>query len=71
MAVCQHESCTSKIAIIIGYCKYCNKNFCGAHRLPETHGPCVHLDKCKQMSFDSNKEKLLKNATYHSHNFAK
>ncbi|EKX37108.1 ubiquitin [Guillardia theta CCMP2712] len=54
---CNHEGCTSKVAPIIGDCKYCQHKFCGSHRLPETHC-CAAMDTCKAAAFEKNAAKL-------------
>ena len=50
--------CSSKTATIVGDCKYCNCSFCLNHRLPEGH-KCIHLNVCKENSFNRNKTKVL------------
>ena len=68
MARCNytHESCNKKQALIIGFCKFCKKNFCTEHRLPESHH-CEFLNDCKSCSFVKNKEKLLSEASNQNH----
>jgi len=56
---CKVDSCPRKAALIIGDCKFCKKNYCAHHRLPETHS-CSNIQDCRQQSFDKNKEKLQK-----------
>lgn len=56
---CAFESCHLQVAVIIGDCKYCKKRWCGKHRLPEAHD-CEGMSTCRQVHFDKNKDKLLK-----------
>ena len=46
---CAANDCKGKTAPIIGWCKYCDLNFCGNHRLPEVH-LCSNLKICKDVS---------------------
>jgi ubiquitin len=55
---CQFGSCTDRVVKIVGDCRYCQKRFCGRHRLPETHA-CANLTTCQQASFERNAGKLL------------
>lgn len=52
------EICSNKVALI-GFCKYCNKNYCLKHRLPEIHN-CININVLIKKEFDNNSEKLLK-----------
>lgn len=56
------DTCNKKQALIIGYCKFCKKNFCAEHRLPESH-QCEFYSDCKNSSYIKNKEKLLDEAS--------
>ena len=51
-------ACFQKAAAIVGNCRYCQLNYCSAHRLPESH-LCPHLDICKRQSFDKNSHTVL------------
>jgi len=54
---CNVDGCKGRPLLIVGDCKFCKKNFCGEHRLPETHS-CTGLEDCRKQSFDKNKNKL-------------
>jgi len=56
---CALAECKKRGAIVVGDCKFCTKNYCPSHRLPETHN-CDQIASCKTQHFESNKEKLLK-----------
>jgi len=43
--------------MIIGHCNYCNSDFCGSHRLPETH-QCSAMTSCREQAFKLNAQKL-------------
>lgn len=58
MPKCQLEICSTKCAIIIGYCSYCKNNFCGQHRLPEDH-MCENMEDCKKKKFNLNAKKVM------------
>ncbi|RKP10999.1 polyubiquitin [Thamnocephalis sphaerospora] len=55
---CQFGDCTDRVVKIVGDCRYCQKRFCGRHRLPEAHA-CANLTTCQQASFERNAGKLL------------
>lgn len=55
--LCKFDNCKKKKALI-GYCNYCEKNYCLLHRLPEGHN-CKKQDKC-----NDNAKKLLVNKLY-------
>jgi len=55
--VCACEGCTGRVAMIIGHCNYCKSDFCGTHRLPETHA-CQAMSTCREVAFNNNKMKL-------------
>ena len=42
--MCSFGNCKLKNQLIIGYCNYCNKDFCVKHRYPELHN-CINLDQ--------------------------
>ncbi|KAI8799422.1 hypothetical protein BJ742DRAFT_664237, partial [Cladochytrium replicatum] len=50
--------CNDKIVKVVGHCRYCELDFCSAHRLPEAH-VCQNMQSCRQASFDKNAGKLL------------
>ncbi|KAI8050262.1 polyubiquitin [Syncephalis plumigaleata] len=55
---CHFGDCTDRVVKIVGDCRYCQKRFCGRHRLPEVHA-CANLTTCQQASFERNAGKLL------------
>ena len=59
---CGVEGCGDRVATIIGDCNYCKSQFCGKHRLPETHS-CSNLQVCRDVAFMKNSEKLLSEKT--------
>ncbi|KAI9591175.1 ubiquitin family-domain-containing protein [Syncephalis fuscata] len=50
---CHFGDCTDRVVKIVGDCRYCQKRFCGRHRLPEAH-ICANLTTCQQASFERN-----------------
>jgi predicted nucleic acid binding AN1-type Zn finger protein len=46
--------------MIIGDCKFCQRRFCGKHRLPESH-VCPNICACQNEQFERNKKALLSN----------
>jgi len=56
---CSFGDCVRRPVLIVGNCKFCTKDFCAQHRLPETHA-CPNMKDCRQQSFDRNKAKLMK-----------
>lgn len=56
---CGVEECKHRPALVVGDCKYCTGHFCSEHRLPETHS-CTGLAQCKEVHFNKNKDKLLR-----------
>merc|ERR1711966_202906 len=34
---CAIDGCMGRVVLLIGDCKWCNKSFCQAHRIPEAH----------------------------------
>jgi len=55
---CMFADCSARAVMLVGDCRFCDKKFCGKHRLPETH-LCTGLENCKKASFEKNKERLL------------
>ena len=55
---CPYSGCKKKRGIIS--CNFCQKTFCGVHRIVEDH-QCVNFDKCIRESFDRNSDKLMNN----------
>ena len=53
----KEDDCKQKKSQSVGYCKWCQKTFCVAHRLPETHN-CIGLKDCKAQAFNINKNKI-------------
>ena len=52
--------CSLQCALIIGDCKFCKRQFCGKHRLPESH-VCPNIVTCQKEHFERNKKTLLSN----------
>ena len=50
--------CKHKAAVIIGHCKYCDLDFCVAHRIPETHN-CSGIELCQKECKARNTAQLL------------
>jgi ubiquitin len=63
--MCAMVECTSKVAVVVGDCRYCKKSFCSFHRLPESH-VCEELESCRKASFEKNESKLSKEKTVSS-----
>jgi predicted nucleic acid binding AN1-type Zn finger protein len=57
-AVCNCESCSNSVMVVVGECRYCSKGFCASHRLPETHA-CVAMETCRQDAKDRNASLLF------------
>lgn len=57
---CFVSDCSSRVAMLIGDCKYCKEKFCGFHRLPESH-KCSNMNGCKQEHFERNQKKVMDN----------
>lgn len=55
---CCLSDCHERVAKIIGTCRYCSNNYCGKHRLPESHA-CENIQNCRQQSFEKNSSKLM------------
>ena len=58
LITCAHPQ--GRVAMIIGHCNYCKSDFCGTHRLPETH-QCQAMASCKEIAFNRNAQKLEAN----------
>lgn len=56
---CQNETepCNQAVVRLVGQCPHCSLEFCGKHRLPETHS-CAQLSSCRSEAFKRNKDKL-------------
>ncbi len=50
------ELCTGK-AVLSGNCRFCEKQYCSLHRLPESH-QCSKLSLCKEQAYERNKKDL-------------
>lgn len=55
---CKCKGCKEKVAYIIGLCKWCNKEHCYLHRIPEQHN-CPGLEKCREESLKKNEDLLV------------
>jgi hypothetical protein len=54
---CAHPPCKAAAQPIVGDCGFCQKRFCGKHRMLESHA-CSGLEDAKQAERDRNREKL-------------
>ena len=54
---CAIEGCDGRVVLLVGDCKWCNKSFCQAHRIPEAHA-CPNLKDCSKAAFDLNAGKV-------------
>jgi len=54
---CSHDGCNGRPVKIVGFCKYCESDYCATHRLPESHN-CTGLESCRTQAFEKNKAKL-------------
>jgi len=54
---CSKEGCKTAAQPIIGDCGFCNKRYCGKHRMLESHN-CSGLDDARQADKDRNTAKL-------------
>ena len=52
------EICEKDLAILPFICKYCGKNFCVEHRLPEKH-TCEKIEKVKENAKTIRSEDLI------------
>ena len=59
MSKCSYGDCKTKVALVVGDCKYCIKRFCMKHSLPEQH-QCHNIELCKRIAIDRNSAELLK-----------
>jgi predicted nucleic acid binding AN1-type Zn finger protein len=55
---CAFGECQDRVAKIIGFCKFCEKDFCSRHRTVESH-TCEKLEACRKQHFDKNSNKLM------------
>jgi len=55
--IINNETCNQPLSLAIGYCKWCDTNFCVSCRMPEVHN-CPNLDKLKNNKKDLNTQKL-------------
>lgn len=60
--ICGKEDCKLKTAMIVGFCKYCNIDYCLKHRLPEAHH-CYSQADCNNKAKQILKNKLFDEAT--------
>ena len=51
------QQCRDAAIQIVGQCPHCGLNFCGRHRLPETH-QCAKQEQVRNAAFAANKAKL-------------
>lgn len=51
-------TCSRKVNMLIGKCKYCSQTYCASHRLPEQH-QCENIKSCKEEHYIKNKERVL------------
>jgi hypothetical protein len=54
---CAHPPCKAAAQPIVGDCGFCQKRFCGKHRMLESHA-CSGLEDAKKAERDRNREKL-------------
>ena len=54
---CSHPPCKAPVQPITGDCGFCQKRFCGKHRMLESHS-CEGLEDAKKAERDRNKDKL-------------
>jgi ubiquitin len=54
---CGVDGCDGRVVLLVGDCKWCQKSFCQAHRIPEAH-VCPNLKDCSQAAFSLNAGKL-------------
>lgn len=59
---CQLSGCRKFVASVVGKCTFCSSDFCGVHRLPESH-ECAKLDCVRDEDKARNTEKLRSEAT--------
>lgn len=58
---CCFDVCLSKVAMIVGHCRYCTNDFCLKHRLPESH-KCTAQSECEASAKRELEAKLLTDA---------
>merc|ERR1711907_568351 len=54
---CGVDGCDGRVVLLIGDCKWCQKSFCQAHRLPEAH-ICPNIKDCRAQAFANNAAKV-------------
>lgn len=59
---CSHPPCKAFAQPIVGDCGFCQKRFCGKHRMLESHA-CEGLEEAKQADKDRNTNKLQSERT--------
>jgi predicted nucleic acid binding AN1-type Zn finger protein len=59
---CSLDDCRNRVALVVGYCKYCAADYCAMHRLPETHA-CRCMEACRQAQFQRNADTQMQNKT--------
>jgi len=62
MVCCGFEGCKLKTAMIVGFCRYCNIDYCLKHRLPEAHY-CHNQETCNNTAKTNLENKLFDEAT--------
>lgn len=62
VSLCNYLDCKNKVMKVIGYCKLCEIDYCGRHRLPEIHN-CVNLNELYTAHKTQLNNKLLNEAT--------
>ena len=63
------QQCRDAAIQIVGQCPHCGLNFCGKHRLPETH-KCAQQEQVRNAAFAANKQKLENERTTGSRGLA-
>jgi len=54
---CAIDGCDGRVVLLVGDCKWCQKSFCQAHRIPEAHA-CPNLKGCAAAAFENNAKKV-------------
>merc|ERR1711943_26574 len=54
---CAMDSCDGRVVLLVGDCKWCQKSFCQAHRIPEAHA-CPNLKDCSAAARQINADKV-------------
>ncbi|KAI8814071.1 hypothetical protein BJ742DRAFT_786356 [Cladochytrium replicatum] len=55
---CKQKDCSDRAVKIVGFCRYCRKEFCGKHRLPEAHS-CPDMQNCRDDATKKLTERLM------------